>query len=168
MSDNTNYVISCELSESRMITGFPSVSVGKLLANNCLALSDISVLILILTVGFFGVISPPLSIRLLINYAFTFSDVFSLFIIFIALSTKNGKLSVIFFRAISILLFNCSLTLSSERYLSTERLVIPNSLHTLSIFPACFRYTSMKFFYPSVNTVLLFFIFASRKFFSII
>ena len=44
-----------------MVTGVSTVSVGKLFANNCLALSDISVLIFILTVEFFYVTMPPFS-----------------------------------------------------------------------------------------------------------
>lgn len=61
MSDNTNYVMSHELSETRMVTGVSTVSVGKLSAKSFLALSDISVLILILTVEFFYVTMPPFS-----------------------------------------------------------------------------------------------------------
>ncbi len=88
MSDNTNYVMSHELSETRTVTGFASVSVGKLSAKSFLARSDISVLILILTVEFFYVTIPPFSSNEFIIWLLTLSETLSLFTISIALSIK--------------------------------------------------------------------------------
>ena len=79
-------------------------------ANNCLALSLISVLILICTAGYLGCTKPPRSNNCPIRYDFVFSDVFFSFIRSIATSTRYGILAVILSLAICKLLFNCSFT----------------------------------------------------------
>jgi len=79
-------------------------------ANRALALSDISVLMLILTYGSLGAFIPPRSNNVLNNYVRILSDVFSSLTISIARSTKYGVAILILSLANYTLLSICSLT----------------------------------------------------------
>ena len=111
VSHNLHYVKSV----STMRVGGACVTFSSFIfctdcANNCLALSLISVFMLICTAGCLGCTKPPRSNNCPIRYDFVFSDVFSSFIRSIATSTRYGIEAVILSLAICKLLFNCSFT----------------------------------------------------------